>query len=1173
MLPFPLFWRIPWALFALFILMLRASAQAPPALGQDEPRLAVQAGHTAPVNAIAISGDNRLLLSAGSDGVLKLWDIETGGLLRTLTGHTGTVSAAAFRADGREAASGGEDGTAKLWDTATGTVPRTLTGTGNGVLAVAFSPDGRRVAGGGMDGRVRVWDAATGRILRLLTAGAGQAQQMSLTFSPDGQTLAGALEADKSRGLTVWDIGSGRKRFFVPNAGVAAFRHDGTRLAYLRDDLSAVERDLNGGAARVLRSAAPPQFRYVQNLTTLAYSAGDAALVGVSPKRLDVWTLSTGVLRSAPRDGGSSPALSPDARLLADSRHADDSPDGSSVAVTLCAVDTGQPLRTLAGRVGAIHAVAFAPAGRTLAIASDDPTIKLWDLTAGGETGRLAGQNRAVATVALAPDGKRLASGGMEAAVRSWDWAAGRSAWRQDANASSVNSVAFSPNGRLLADGGWHGTITLRDAATGRQIRLLTGHPEHEWNTVLFSPDSRLLAAIGDDGALVVWPVATGRIRVVEKGRSTSEDSLDCPICFSPDGRLLVYGSPDGPIRLHDTRSGHVLGALAARAGDAADLAFSPDGRLLAASGAGVTLWDVAARRPARVLPSGGERVGPIAFSPNGRMLAGGVDASVFLWDVSAGRPLCRLLSFTGGDWVVVAPDGRFDTNSLDNLPFLHWVLPDAPFTPLPLEAFMRQYYEPRLLPRLLAGEALPPIPSIASLNRVQPLVQITGVTAHPEDPAVVDVTVEAQAATGTFHQDGQDVVKTSGVYDLRLFRNGQLAGSLPAGEEEEGGAPADLAGGAAAHTFTVRLPRDGGQSAEFRAYAFNRDRVKSRTDRRAYALPQPLPVVKGRVYIVSLGVNAYEDPHWNLRFAANDARRLQSALGVACAQTGQFAQVVSIPLISDHSVVNGQPVLEVGGAAKQTFHAVLDLLAGKPVDPAVMQTIPHADQVRKAQPEDLLLLTFSCHGAADKAGGDFYVFPYDIGPHQQAGLTDDLKRHALSSRELSRWLRDVDAGTIAMIVDACHSAASVDAGGFKPGPMGSRGLGQLAYDKGMQILAASQADNVALESDKLGEGHGLLTWALVHDGLDAAQADLAPKDGIITLSKWLRYGAARVPALYQEVQAGAVQSFGRDAPRGTEAVETAAERAHEAAVPVQQPSLFDFNKQKRDVRLAPAGK
>jgi hypothetical protein len=74
-----------------------------------------------------------------------------------------------------------------------------------------------------------------------------------------------------------------------------------------------------------------------------------------------------------------------------------------------------------------------------------------------------------------------------------------------------------------------------------------------------------------------------------------------------------------------------------------------------------------------------------------------------------------------------------------------------------------------------------------------------------------------------------------------------------------------------------------------------------------------------------------------------------------------------------------------------------------------------------------------------------------------------------------------------------------------------ARGLGQLAYDKGMQILAATQADNVALESERLGQG--LLTYALVQDGLKARKA--APDgNGPITIKTWLRYAEKRVPEL-----------------------------------------------------------
>ena len=77
---------------------------------------------------------------------------------------------------------------------------------------------------------------------------------------------------------------------------------------------------------------------------------------------------------------------------------------------------------------------------------------------------------------------------------------------------------------------------------------------------------------------------------------------------------------------------------------------------------------------------------------------------------------------------------------------------------------------------------------------------------------------------------------------------------------------------------------------------------------------------------------------------------------------------------------------------------------------------------------------------------------------------------------------------------------------------MGSRGLGQLSYDKGMRILTASQADNVALESALIRQG--LLTYALTHDGLEAAQADFKPKDQAILLAEWLQYAEQRVPTV-----------------------------------------------------------
>jgi hypothetical protein len=148
------------------------------------------------------------------------------------------------------------------------------------------------------------------------------------------------------------------------------------------------------------------------------------------------------------------------------------------------------------------------------------------------------------------------------------------------------------------------------------------------------------------------------------------------------------------------------------------------------------------------------------------------------------------------------------------------------------------------------------------------------------------------------------------------------------------------------------------------------------------------------------------------------------------------------------------------------------------------------------------------------------------------------------------------------MVVDACHSAATVAGEGFKPGPMGSRGLGQLAYDKGMKVLAASQADDVAVESSQLKQG--LLTYALVRDGIEARQADFKPKDGVIGLGEWLEYGADRVPKLYQQLREGKVETYGRgEKVRGTIPANETGRR------PEQKPALFDFGKKRNDVALS----
>jgi len=421
-------------------------------------------------------------------------------------------------------------------------------------------------------------------------------------------------------------------------------------------------------------------------------------------------------------------------------------------------------------------------------------------------------------------------------------------------------------------------------------------------------------------------------------------------------------------------------------------------------------------------------------------------------------------------------------------------------------------------------------------------------------------------------------------VHDLRLFRDGQLVGQWP--EPKLGGkglktgsnlTPAELKAwqdatlidldpktGKATRTFMVRLPHGKtGQSVQFSAYAFNLDRVKSATATQDYLVPKELAPARPRAYVVSMGVNAYEVRRWDLSFAASDASLMQQAL---VKRLSNQYDVVPIELVSDYKVKNGIRKITKNHATREALHAVLQALAGHLGKSGALSDalkgVVNANQLRRAEPDDLVLLTVSSHGYTD-ADGRYYLIPSNSGRlNVGGGVNPRQLRQWVSSDDLSEWLRGVDAGELILIVDTCHSAGAIEEPGFKPGPMGSRGLGQLAYDKGVRVLAASQADDVALEAQRL--EHGLLTYALIREGLEAERAN-TNKDGKITLDEWLTYGAERVPTLYEELKTGRLKPLaivGRDPipVKASGALNSVKKNAF------QQPALFNFKRKNREV-------
>lgn len=756
-----------------------------------------------------------------------------------------------------------------------------------------------------------------------------------------------------------------------------------------------------------------------------------------------------------------------------------------------------------------VWSVAISPDGHVLASGGSDHAIRLWDLVSDHESRTLTGHGERVNTVAFSPDSRILASGAgyvdvpsesADNTIKLWDVASGQVLRTLGGHRDPVLSVAFSPDGRTLASGGDDVRIKLWDVASGRELRTMVGDAK----SIAFSPDGRILAS-GGDKTIALWDVASGRKLRTLAGYRFGVES----VAFSPDGRTLVAMATEGrdthdTIEVWDVASGRESRTLVGpSASIGLTVAFSPDGRILASGWDDNTirLWDVTSWRELRTIEGHSNGVSSIVFSPDGRYIfSGSWDGSDRLWDAASGNQLALMYVFGRNQWAVVDPVGRFDTNDLDGGAPLHWLLPDDPLHAFPLEIFMRDYYTPRLLSRTLNGETLPSVRSIAEIkNRAQPDVSIASVAASKTHPGHADVIVHAVNHTD---EKGQ----ASGLQDLRLFRNGQLVANTPSDHPLEGG---DFA------FDDIELPTSI-KSVTFTAYAFNSERIKSATAQKEFTYEPGIPV-KPHAYLLQIGVNHYRAAGCELHGSATDAEELSRVLSERLIKRG--LGVKAVRLVSTDTE---------NGATKQQIQDALKVIAAA------------------ATPDDVFFLSFSGHGYGDKEG-QFYILPSDI-QGSCSGVDDKLLKSAISADELTEWLRPIDAGEMTFVLDSCDSASSVEANDFKPGPMGSRGLGQLAYDKRMRILAASQPNQAARESDSLHQG--LLSYALTQDGLVDGKADWKPVDKKVTVGEWLNYAADAVPKLDP-------RNSTNTATKGFTSEGVPALRARSAQIP----AVFDFSK------------
>jgi uncharacterized repeat protein (TIGR01451 family) len=407
---------------------------------------------------------------------------------------------------------------------------------GNGGQVASISPNGKLLATSDDSGRtgIALYSATDFSLARALNALPGTYYLTSVQFSHDGSLV----EAASPLGLAVWRLSDllTLQNFSIPGGGGAGtISYDGTLVAY-------------GGPS-----------------STRVFSVADGTIVATIPS-----------------DCHYSVGITTDNRLLV----------CGGPRISAFALPQGTPVPAKTGNTGSLNALAYSPAGNLIATAGSDSLVSVWDTGAGSVVAQFnVSASNPISGLAYSPDGTKLAAG-LDNKVQIWDTTSYGSAATLNGHAASVTAVAFSPDGTLLATASTapEQVVKLWSTQTWTLVRTLMG-ASGGLRSVQFSPDGTTVVAAGDDGAARAWKVSTG----TKSSSYIATGPGSMRIQYSPDGTKLAAGWT-GKVLVFNTGTSSPIQTLNAHTSNNTSVVWSPDGKRLVSGNPDGTIdvWDTA---------------------------------------------------------------------------------------------------------------------------------------------------------------------------------------------------------------------------------------------------------------------------------------------------------------------------------------------------------------------------------------------------------------------------------------------------------------------------------------------------------------------------------------------------------------------------------------------------
>ena len=603
---------------------------------------AVLNGHSEGVISAVYSPDGKHLLSASWDSTLRIWNVETGDVMRTIQRDTWRNNNASFSPDGKLIMCS-SDSVITLYDAKTGEETNNFVNDW-WVISAKFTPDGKRIIATSNDNKIRIMDVNTGEIEKTIT---GKCDYYSYaSVSPDGKKIVctpskygdlhyfrNAIDVDFSDSLVVpvkvIDLETGEElltlnghKYYV---SIAAFSPDGSRIVTGSYDMTVKVWDALSGKEMFSMNANN------SSVDAANYSPDGKKIVSISPstdKPVMVWNAMTGeelesfsghlsavnaayfsldgkqivtaskdktiriwdindnndkqvLFRNRNNSINWGEVMSSDGKLIISSN------DGSNLIVS--STETGKEMLVL-NHDRYVDCAAISPDNKII-VASSDNRLYLWNAESGFVNHIIDKNAKGINSIAFHPNGGRFVTTSAEDySVRIWDSRKGEEIMSLLNGNSYLNNAVYSPDGKKIAIGvPAYSDVIVVESETGEILSTLTGHLAQIMHAT-FSPDGKNIVTASFDFTLKVWNAKNGK----EIKTLTGPTDIVMYVAYSPDGKNIVAACGDNTVRVWDTDTWNCVVVLEGHTHGVKFASFTSDGRhiISAAQDSTIRKWD-----------------------------------------------------------------------------------------------------------------------------------------------------------------------------------------------------------------------------------------------------------------------------------------------------------------------------------------------------------------------------------------------------------------------------------------------------------------------------------------------------------------------------------------------------------------------------------------------------